>query len=127
MADGFTLEIGNQMNGWKKHKYFPRGRSLVRRYCCIRCHGGEGTYLLAYWVDGLWCDVTDQDTRTSVKATGLTLEHPTEYGIDIGRLDTHFLRSRGANQLATAGYSEIQIQKMGRWKDYTFKEYIIQK
>jgi hypothetical protein len=31
---------------------------------------------------------------------------------------------RGANALALSGYSDTQIQKMGRWKGATFKEYI---
>ena len=30
----------------------------------------------------------------------------------------------GANALAVAGYSDTQIQKMGRWRGATFKEYI---
>ncbi len=30
----------------------------------------------------------------------------------------------GANTLALMGYSNIQIQKMGRWRGATFKEYI---
>ena len=30
----------------------------------------------------------------------------------------------GANALALAGYSDTQIQKMGRWRGATFKEYI---
>ena len=100
-------------------------RSLGRRYCYIRRQGGgEGTYLSAYWVGGVRCEVTDQDMMESIKAAGVVLEYPTEYGIDIERLDTHSLRSGGANQLATAGYSETQIQKMGRWKGDTFREYI---
>jgi len=41
------------------------------------------------------------------------------------RVDTHSLRSGGANALALAGYTETQIQKMGRWKGATFKEYIV--
>jgi hypothetical protein len=41
------------------------------------------------------------------------------------RVDTHdSLRSRGANALALSGYSDTQIQKMGRWKGTRFKEYI---
>ena len=47
--------------------------------------------------------------RESIKAAGCALDYPTEYGIDIERLDTHSLRSGGANQLATAGYSEMEI------------------
>jgi hypothetical protein len=42
----------------------------------------------------------------------------------IERIDTHSLRSGGANALALSGYSDMQIQKMGRWKGATFKEYI---
>jgi hypothetical protein len=34
------------------------------------------------------------------------------------------LRSGGANALALAGYSDTQIQKMGRWRGATFKEYV---
>ena len=101
------------------------GRSLGRRYCYIRHQGGDkGTYLSAYWADGVRCDVTNQDTRESIKVAGVALEYPTEYGIAIECLDTHSLRSGGANQLATAGHSEMQIKKMGRWKVDTFKEYI---
>ena len=40
------------------------------------------------------------------------------------RVDTHSLCSGGAKALALSGYSDTQIQKMGRWKGATFKEYI---
>jgi hypothetical protein len=132
-ADGFTLKIGNQKNGWKNVSIFHEangdphlcpGRSLGRRYCYIRRHGNEKTYLSAYWEQGKRCDVTNQDMSDAIKAAGRELDYPTEYGIDIDRLDTHSLRSGGANQLAEAGYSEMQIQKMGRWRGDTFKEYI---
>ena len=69
-------------------------------------------FLSAYWIDSVRFDVTDQDMRESIKAAGRALEYPTEYGIDIERLDTHSLRSGGANQLAMAEYSEMEIQKM---------------
>ena len=39
-------------------------------------------------------------------------------------IDTHSLRSGGANALSLSGYSDAQIQKMGRWRGATFKEYI---
>ena len=67
-AEGFTLKILNQKNGSKNvsilHEgndkpYMCPGRSLDRRYCCIRRHGGKGAYLSDYWVDGVRCDVTD--------------------------------------------------------------------
>lgn len=45
-------------------------------------------------------------------------------GIPIQRINTHSLRSGGANALTLAGYSDTHIQKMGRWRGATFKEYI---
>ena len=36
----------------------------------------------------------------------------------------HSLCSGGANTLVLSGYSNMQIQKMGRWKGAIFKEYI---
>ena len=42
----------------------------------------------------------------------------------IDRIDTHSLRAGGANALSLSGFSEYQIQKMGRWRSETFKEYI---
>ena len=54
----------------------------------------------------------------------MELLYPTTKGIPIARINTHSLRSGGANALALAGYSDAQIQKMGRWRGATFKEYI---
>jgi hypothetical protein len=53
-----------------------------------------------------------------------SLEYPTIKGIPIERINTHSLCSGGANALALAGYSDTQIQKMGRWRGATFKEYV---
>ena len=36
----------------------------------------------------------------------------------------HSLRIGEANALALAGYSDRQIQKLGRWRGATFKEYV---
>ena len=52
------------------------------------------------------------------------VRYPTRKGIQVERVDTHSLRGGGANVLALSGYSETAIQKMGRWKGATFKEYI---
>jgi hypothetical protein len=52
------------------------------------------------------------------------IEYPTAKGIPIDQIDTHSLRSKGASALSLAGYSGIQIQKMGWWRGITFKEYI---
>jgi hypothetical protein len=52
------------------------------------------------------------------------LDYPSLKGIPINKIDTHSLRSGGANALALNGYSDMRIQKMGRWKGATFKEYV---
>ncbi len=52
------------------------------------------------------------------------INYPSMQGIPIKRIDTHSLCSRGAKALALSGYLDTQIQKMGRWKGATFKEYI---
>ncbi len=52
------------------------------------------------------------------------LHYPSQKGIPIDRIDTHSLRSGGANALSLSGYSDREIQKMGRWQSATFKEYI---
>ena len=54
----------------------------------------------------------------------MRLNYPTERGIPEELIDTHSLRIGGACALALAGYSETEIQKMGRWRGATFKEYI---
>ena len=52
------------------------------------------------------------------------LDYPSSKGIPIERIDTHSLRCGGANALSLSGYSDRQIQKMGRWRSATFLEYI---
>ena len=46
-----------------------------------------------------------------------------EKGIAIDQIDTHSLRSGEVNTLSLSGYSDRQIQKMGRWKEPTLKQY----
>jgi hypothetical protein len=53
-----------------------------------------------------------------------TLNYPELCGIPIDRVDTHSLRAGGANALHLAGFSDAELQKMGRWRSDTFKEYI---
>ena len=62
--------------------------------------------------------------RNSIKAAAGILNYPELKGIPILRVDTHSLRSGGANALSLSGYSDREIQKMGRWRSATFKEYI---
>lgn len=84
----------------------------------------DTTFLSAFFVNGTRYDVTDKDMRISLKgATGI-LNYPELKGIPVLRIDTHSLRSGGANALSLLGYSDREIQKMGRWRSATFKEYI---
>ena len=69
-------------------------------------------------------EVTAEHISRALKGAAAALHYPTTKGIPIQRINTHSLRSGGANALALAGYSDTQIQKMGRWRGATFKEYI---
>ena len=132
-ADSATLKLDNQKNGWKGvcvHQeatgddYMCHVRALGRRYCYIRQRSRSlKTYLSAYWVDGKRCDVSDQNIRDNLKWAAADLDYPAR-GFPINRIDTHSLRSGGANALSLAGYSDREIQKIGRWRGETFKEYI---
>ena len=83
------------------------------------------TFLSAYYDDtGKRSNVTNEDVSRALKSAATVLDYPTTKGIPIDRINTHSLRSGGANALLLAGYSITQIQKMGRWRGATFKEYI---
>ena len=75
-------------------------------------------------MDGERRDLTDADIREGLKWAAGELNYPVERGIPVERVDTHSLRGGGANALHLAGYSDREIQKMGRWRGETFKEYI---
>ena len=62
--------------------------------------------------------------RDNIKWAATELDYHARRGIPVERVDTHSLRGGGANALSLAGYSDTQIQKMGRWCGATFKEYI---
>jgi hypothetical protein len=83
------------------------------------------TFLSAYYDDkSRRGDVTNEDVSTALKAAATILDYPMAKGIPINSIDTHSLQSGGANALSLVGYSDTQIQKMGRWCGATFKEYI---
>jgi hypothetical protein len=60
----------------------------------------------------------------ALKVAVRALAYPILKCIHIERINTHSLRSGGANALALSGYSDTQIQKMGHWRGATFKEYV---
>ena len=135
-ADGATLKLDNQKNGWKGVCVYHEAngdmincpvRALGRRVQHIRTGAGREirtVFLSAYYVSGIRYDVTAENVSKSVKGAAKALAYPTGKGIPLQRINTHSLRSGGANALALAGYSDTQIQKMGRWRGATFKEYI---
>ena len=133
-ADGATLKLDNQKNGWKGVCVYHEAngdpincpvRALGRRIRHIRSGNGDGkTFLSAYYVGGQRFDVTAEDVSRALKGAARALHYPTTKGIPIDRINTHSLRSGGANALALSGYTDTQIQKMGRWRGATFKEYI---
>jgi hypothetical protein len=133
-ADSATLKLDNQKNGWKGvcvHQETNGNlihcpvRALGRRFAHIRrCTKDDTTFLSAFFAGGTRFDVTDKDIRKSIKAAATILNYPEFKGIPILRIDTHSLRSGGANALSLSGYSDREIQKMGRWRSTTFKEYI---
>jgi hypothetical protein len=87
--------------------------------------GNWNTNLSAVWEDnGKRLDVTDKHISKGLKLAAAVLEYPEYRGIPIERIDTHSLRIGGANALHLAGYTDREIQKMGRWRGETFKEYV---
>jgi hypothetical protein len=134
-AVGATLRLTNQKNGWKNvciHQHATGDnlicpvKALARIYCAVRRHTNDPTcFLSTYWDDaGIKRNVTQRHISTGLKVAAAALNYPLFRGIDIDKIDTHSLRAGGANALSLAGYNETQIQKMGRWRGTTFKEYI---
>ena len=76
------------------------------------------------WTEGTRKYLNADNMSASFKLTTSTLNYPSLKGIPIYRVDTHSLRLGGANTLLLAGYRDIDIQKMGRWRGEKFKEYI---
>ena len=68
--------------------------------------------------------VVAKDISQALKFAAGKLDYPGKRSMPIDRIDTHSLRAGGANALSLSGFSEHQIQKMGRWRSATFKEYI---
>ena len=134
LADSATLKLDNQKNGWKGVCVHQESngepihcpvRALGRRFIHIRrSTNDDTTFLSAFFVNTRRHDVTDKDVRVSIKAAAEILRYPEFKGILVERIDTHSLRSGGANALSLSGYSDREIQKMGRWRSATFKEYI---
>ncbi len=124
-VDGVTLKLDNQKNGWKGVCVYQECngdpvhcpvRVLGRRFLHLRKNGANTKTILSAYFYGAKCfDVTADHTSAALKLAATALEYPILKGIPIDHINTHSLRSGGANALALAGYSDTQIQKMGRW------------
>jgi hypothetical protein len=133
-AESTTLKFNNQKNGWKGVCIHQEAngeafncpvKALVCRVIHIHENGGDHKALLsAFYLDGVCYNVTGDDVSKGLKMAATLLHCPSLRGMMIEQIDTHSLRSGGVNALALSGYSNTQIQKMGRWKGATFKEYI---
>jgi len=131
-AEGATMKLDNQKNGWKGICDYQECngepihcpvRDLGRRYVHLRTQGTTNcTIISAYYHAGQRFDVTSDHISTALKQAATVLEYPLVKGIPIEQINTHSLQSGSANALALSGYSNTQIQKMGRWRGATFKE-----
>jgi hypothetical protein len=118
-AEGATLKLDNQKNGWKGVCVYQQHngdafrcpvRALARRVIHLRTNRASGKeYLLAYWTKGKRCDAMADDISRHLKLAVGILNYPTRQGIPINRVDTHSLRGGGGNALALSGYSDTQI------------------
>ena len=68
-------------------------------------------------------DINADNMSAASKFSTTALNYPYLKGIPIYRVNTHSLRSGGANALLLAGYSNRDIKKTGRWRGGTLKEY----
>ena len=75
-------------------------------------------------MEGKRKDLNADNMSSALKFATTTLNYQSFKWIPINGVDTHSLRPKGANALLLAGYSKIDIQKMGGRKGGNFKEYI---
>ncbi len=128
------MKLDNQKNVWKGvciyqeangNNYLCPAKALGWCYLHLQLHGDTGKIFLSlYWAKGIKADVAAENISQALKSAATELQYPTNKGIPITRINMHSLRSGGADALALAGYSNMQIQKMGCWRGATFKEYI---
>ena len=130
-ASSATLKLDNQKNGWKGlciHQEATGNAitcpvlALAKQYIHIRDNTNDfSTPLAEYFLDDERYNLADKDVSAALKLAATILQYPETKGIPVERVDTHSLRSGGANSLSLSVYSYTQIQKMGRWRGATFK------
>jgi hypothetical protein len=133
-ADGATLKLDNQKNGHKGACVYQQttGNPIHYPVCTLgqqyqhlqENKATNKTFICAYWMDGQVYNVTDNNISKALKRAAATLQYPLYQGILIKQIDTHFLCIGGACALALNSFPEMHIQKMGKWRGDTFKEYV---
>ena len=118
-ADGATLKLDNKKNGWKgvcvyqehngDEKFRPVGEFGRRCISIQNKVSNKKTYLSAYWVGGRRKYINAENMSAALKFARTVLNYPSLKGIPIDRVDTHSLRSGGANALSLAVYSDRDI------------------
>ena len=130
-ADGTTLNLDNQKNGWKgvcvfqEHdgdEEFIPVQALGRR-CISICNQTRNRkpFLSNFLVDGKRKDVTANKISSVLKFAAGAMDYTSLKSIPIERVDNNYLRAGGANALSLVGYSYWYMQNMGRWRGETFK------
>jgi hypothetical protein len=124
-ADDATLKLDNQRNCWKGACVYQQHngnrlscpmRTLARRVIQMRTHNAKDRdYLSTYLVNEKCSNLTVEDISRHLKIAAGILYYPPRNGIPVDRVNTHSLQGGGANAFALSGYSDMQIQKMGRW------------
>jgi hypothetical protein len=110
MADSATLKLDNQKNGWKaacihqevngEHIKCPV-RALARRVIHLRQNKANGkTFLCKVYAKEGDRYVCAGDVSAGLKVAASILQYPLTRGIPISSVDTHSLRSGGANALS---------------------------
>jgi hypothetical protein len=100
-------------------------KALGCRVIHLRENSGDNKSLLsAFYLDGIRYDVTGEDISKGLKMATMLLHYPALRGVPIEPINMHSLQSGSTNALALSGYSDMQIQKMGRWNGAMFKEHI---
>ncbi len=92
----------------------------------MQTHQPRKNFQFTYWMDDTEYNVTAENISAAMKWAAAALSYPTYKEIPVNRIDRHLLRIGFACALALSGYSDMHLQKMGRWRGETFKKYVLE-